>query len=66
MLFPLILDNWLIPAIYAQIFNPDVELAIPTGKPTNEANTEVDNRNKNKKVLKVIENPTHYFIPFPH
>ena len=40
MLFPRFLFLFLIPAVIVQIFNPTTELAIPTGKPTNEANAE--------------------------
>ena len=42
----------------AQIFNPTVEVAMPTGVSTNEANAEIEtacgSRNQNKKVFKVI------------
>ena len=31
-----------IPAMIAQIFNPTIELAIPTGTPANEANAEIE------------------------
>ena len=45
----------------AQIFNPNAELVMPTGIPTDEANAEIkiaemktDSRNENKKMFKVI------------
>ena len=38
----LIIDLYiLIPVVIAQIFNPTVELVMPTGMQTNEANTEI-------------------------
>ena len=33
---------FLIPAVNGQIFNPAANVAIPTGTPTNDANTEVE------------------------
>ena len=43
LLFFLIIDLYfLIPAVITQIFNPIVELAIPTGIPTREAKAEME------------------------
>ena len=35
---------FLIPAVNGQIFNPAAEIEIPTGTPTNDANTEVETK----------------------
>ena len=46
MLFPFFLDNYLhllIPAANAKVFPLSAKLVIPTGTPTNEANTEIEN-----------------------
>ena len=40
-LFSLI-NNFLVPAMIAQIFIPTTELAIPTGTPTSETNAEIE------------------------
>ena len=71
--FFLIIDLcFLIPANIAQIFNPTVELAIPTGKATNEANAEIEAqpltariKKKNKKVFKIVQSPTHFLCFSP-
>ena len=42
-LFISIIDlNFLIPAVITQIFVPTAELAIPSGTPTNEANSDIE------------------------
>ena len=42
-LFFLIINLYfLIPAVNAQIFNPNAKLEMPTGTPTNEANAEIE------------------------
>ena len=61
--------RFLIPAVITPIFNPTAELTISTGRPINEANSGIEIQpqtaeKKNKKMLKVILRPTHFFNAF--
>ena len=49
-LFFLIISLYLLnPAVIAHIFNPTAELVIPTGTPTNKANTEIEHNQWQEK-----------------
>ena len=70
-LFLLIID-FLIPAVIAQIPVPTAELAIPTGITVNEANAEITtkpltktrSKNEKNKKFEIIQSPKEIFIVF--
>ena len=50
-----------------QIFIPTAELAIPAGAANNEANAEIETKQKQKqKMFKVIQSPTQFSMLFTH